>query len=92
MGVSSFEELRAWQLAAACSAPSLIAEGFGRFGFKEFRRYLAMARGELLEVQNHLVDLEKRGWCTAAEIAALRDLTDHAVRVTALLRSSIDQR
>jgi carbamoyl-phosphate synthase large subunit len=119
MGVSSFEELRAWQLAAelrdrivaitatpafredfgfrdqlrdaACLAPSLIAEGFGRFGFKEFRRYLTMARAELLEVHNHLMDLEQRGWCAAAEVAALRDLSDHAIRVTARLRSSFDE-
>jgi len=86
--VASFEELRAWQLAAelrdrfvaiaatpvfrqdfrfrnqltdaACSAPRLIAEGFGRFGHKEFRRYLTMARAELLEVQNGSVTLVTR--------------------------------
>jgi four helix bundle protein len=118
MGVSSFEELRAWQLAAelrdrlvaitasspfredfkfrdqlrdaACSAPRLIAEGFGRFGLKEFRRYLTMARAELLEVQNHLLDLEKRGWSSPSEVAALRDLTDHTIRVTSRLPSSLE--
>lgn len=118
MGVSTFQELRAWQLAAelrdrivaisaapifrqdfkfrdqlrdaACSAPSLIAEGFGRFGFKEFRRYLTMARAELLEAQNHLIDLEKRDWCAPSEVAALRDLCDHAIRVISRLRSSLN--
>src|SRR6186997_2474975 len=29
---------------AACSSPRLIAEGFGRFGRRELRRYLTMAR------------------------------------------------
>jgi four helix bundle protein len=119
MGVSSFEELRAWQLAAelrdrivelsatppfrqdlkfcdqlkdaACSAPSLIAEGFGRFGRREFRRYLSMARAELLEVQNHLTDLKNRGWVPTSEMQSLRDLADHATRVTARLRSSLDE-
>jgi four helix bundle protein len=116
--VASFEELRAWQLAAelrdrivaiaatpafrqdfrfldqltdaACSAPGLIAEGFGRFGHKEFRRYLTMARAELLEVQNHLTDLRKGGWLQQVEVDALHDLADHAVRVTARLRSSLE--
>jgi carbamoyl-phosphate synthase large subunit len=79
------------QLAdAACSAPSLIAEGFGRFGHKEFRRYLTMARAELLEVQDRLTDLRNRGWLPGAEVDALRDLADHATRVTARLRSSLD--
>jgi four helix bundle protein len=79
------------QLAdAACSAPALIAEGFGRFGHKEFRRYLTMARAELLEVQNHLIDLKTRGWIAPGEVEKLRDLADHAARVTARLRSSLD--
>jgi hypothetical protein len=67
-------------------------EGFGRFGHKEFRRYLAMARAELLEVQNHLVDLKHRGWVAPAEVARLCDLADHAARVTARLRSSLNDR
>ena len=49
-----------------------------------------MARAELLEVLNHLTDLKKRQWIPAAEIEGLRDLADHAVRVTARLRSSLD--
>jgi carbamoyl-phosphate synthase large subunit len=116
--VASFEQLRAWQLAAelrdrvvaivatppfqrdfkfrdqlsdaACSAPNLIAEGFGRFGHKEFRRYLTMARAELLEVQNQLIDLRNCGWVAPGEVEQLRDLADHAARVTARLRSSLD--
>ena len=117
MGVQRFEELRAWQLAAAlrdrvvavsdhprfradaefrdqlraaaCSAPRLIAEGFGRFGRREFRRYLTMALAELMEVQNDLQDLGRRAWCPAEEVEALNDLADHALRVTSRLRSSL---
>jgi four helix bundle protein len=74
---------------AACSAPRLIAEGFGRFSRREFRRYLDMARGELMHVQNDLLDLSTRGWCPQEEVAALQDLADHALRVTSLLRSSL---
>jgi four helix bundle protein len=74
---------------AARSAPNLIAEGFGRYGPREFRRYLTMARAELLEVQNDLLDLKSRRWISDDEVERLRDLADHAARVTARLRSSI---
>ena len=44
----------------------------------------------LLEVQDRLTDLRNRGWLPGAEVDALRDLADHAARVTARLRSSLD--
>ena len=42
---------------AARSGPSNIAEGFGKFGNKEFARYARMAKGSEVEVLNHLIDL-----------------------------------
>jgi four helix bundle protein len=75
---------------SAASAPRLIAEGFGRYGNREFRRYLTMARGELLEVQNDLGDLRKRKWIPTEDVDRLRDLADHAARVTARLRSPLE--
>src|SRR5262249_27017887 len=74
---------------AACSAPRLIAEGFGRFGRRELRRYLTMARAELIEVQNDLLDLETRAWFEQKEVDALKDLADHAIRVTTRFLSSL---
>ena len=75
---------------AACSAPSLIAEGFGRWGRREFARCLTMARSELLEVQDKLLDLAARAWYPSRDVAALQDLADHALRVVTRLRSSLD--
>ena len=43
--------------AAARSAPSNIAEGFGKFGNKEFARYARIAKASEVEVINHLIDL-----------------------------------
>jgi hypothetical protein len=34
--------------------------------------------------------LKNRGWVSPAELESLRDLADHAARVTARLRSSLD--
>src|SRR6186997_1520107 len=55
----------------ARSAPALIAEGFGRFGHREFRRYLTMARAELLEVQDALTDLRQRRLLAREEVGRL---------------------
>jgi four helix bundle protein len=45
------------QLAdCARSAPNNIAEGFGRFGNKEFARFSRIAKGSLNEVLNHMID------------------------------------
>ena len=106
MGAKSFEELRAWQLAArlsdrivgicvipeleadlafrdqlrraAESAPRLIAEGFGRWGRKEFARYLIMTRSELMEVRSDLRALQRRapstthGWTSCSSCPSTR--------------------
>ena len=74
---------------AACAAPRLIAEGFGRFGHTEFRRYLSMARAELMEVQNDLLDLETRRLVTPDCTEELKSLADSALRITTRLRSSL---
>ena len=42
---------------AARSAPANIAEGFGRFGNKEFARHARIAKASIVEVLNHLIDL-----------------------------------
>ena len=41
---------------SARSAPAPIAEGFGRFGNKEFARFARIAKGSLHESVNHLID------------------------------------
>ena len=45
---------------AAEAAPRLIAEGFGRWGHRDFARYLVMARSELMEVESNLLELTRR--------------------------------
>jgi four helix bundle protein len=74
---------------AARAAPRLVAEGFGRFGNKEFRRYLSMARSELMEVQNDVIDIERQRLVSQECVAELKTLADCALRITTRLRSSL---
>jgi four helix bundle protein len=61
---------------AARSGPSNIAEGFGKFGNKEFARYARIAKGSQVEVLNHLIDLRDQRLISEDEMLA----SEHAVR------------
>lgn len=69
------------QLLRACySVPLNIAEGSGRQGAREFRRYLDVARGSLAEVQSGLELGHQLGYLNEKEYAALQDLADQTAR------------
>ena len=61
---------------AARSGPSNIAEGFGKFGNKEFARYARIAKGSEIEVLNHLIDLRDQRLISEDEMLS----SEHAVR------------
>ena len=52
---------------AARSAPSNIAEGFGRFGNKQFANFARTAKASLVEVLNHLIDARDQNLLTDEE-------------------------
>ena len=62
---------------SARSAPSNIAEGFGRSDI-EFRRYLEIAVGSLKETENHLDEALVRQYLTTSEHQYFRRLTKRA--------------
>ena len=47
---------------AAVSAPSNIAEGFGRQASGEYRHHLSIARGSLLELETHIIVCQRLGF------------------------------
>lgn len=47
---------------AAVSAPSNIAEGFGRQARGEYRHHLSIARGSLLELETHIIICQRIGF------------------------------
>ena len=61
---------------AARSGPSNIAEGFGKFGNKEFARYARIAKGSEIEVLNHLIDLRDQRLISDDEMLS----SEHDVR------------
>ncbi|MBI4886740.1 MAG: four helix bundle protein [Acidobacteria bacterium] len=72
---------------AAASAPRNIAEGFGRYMPREFRQYLRIANGSLMETSNHLEDGRDRGYFEGADIDPLLTLARRAsAAVTRLIR------
>src|SRR5688572_212931 len=62
---------------AARSGPSNIAEGFGKFGNKEFARYARISKASEIEVINHLVDLHDQRLISENE----RLLAEHDARI-----------
>ena len=72
---------------AARSGPRNIAEGFGRYGNKEFARFARIAKGSEIEVLNHLIDAQDQGLLTADEFKNLEACVQQALAaVVGLIR------
>jgi four helix bundle protein len=69
------------------SAPSNIAEGFGRETHRDFANFLAIARASLMETDNHLQDAMECEYITPAEHERLSLLANRALGATTSLQS-----
>jgi four helix bundle protein len=86
-GARDFEWLDQIRASAGSAAPN-IAEGFGRFGPREFVRYLRIALGSLEETSTHLVLGKGRGYFTDPAHARLTSLCHTATDMTTRLLNS----
>lgn len=68
---------------AARSAPGNIAEGFGRFGNKEFANFTRIAKGSEVELINHLIDARDQGLLSQSEFDQLQYLACRAIKASA---------
>src|SRR5262245_14636362 len=89
----SNEDFRSDICRAAEAAPPLIAEGFARFTDGEFIRYLRMARGELGEVQSHLLIGRRQKYFSEDHYKSAATLARRAMGTTTnLLKSKLRKR
>ena len=62
---------------AARSGPSNIAEGFGRFGNKEFAKFARIAKASQVEVLNHFIDARDQRLLTGDQFL----IEEHYVKI-----------
>jgi len=72
-------------LASSASAPSNIAEGFGRIHPRDAARFYEFARGSLMETRNHLIDGRDRGYLETELCSRLSNLARAALKTTTAL-------
>ncbi|MDE1163192.1 MAG: four helix bundle protein [Acidobacteriaceae bacterium] len=72
---------------ASVSIASNIAEGYGRGARGEYRQFLGIARGSLLELQTQLVIANELGYCELTALQRVESLSDEVSRMlSAMLR------
>jgi four helix bundle protein len=74
---------------AALSVPANIAEGTGRWGSRELRRYLNFALGSLLELSYYLLFARERGLLSHPAWAEIEELRNRAGQLTWRLLQSV---
>ncbi len=77
---------------AALSSPRNIAEGFGRFGNREFANFVSIARASLMETQTNLLFARDARFLSAPEFKSLWDLSEEALSTTTGLLKHLRRR
>jgi len=66
---------------AGVSVPSNIAEGYGRGTRKEYKQFLAIARGSTLEVQTQLTIARELEFCQRDQMANAESLSEEVSKM-----------
>ncbi len=77
---------------AAVSIPSNIAEGQGRLTKGEFRHFLGIARGSVLELQTQIDISHELGYLADGRHRKLLQASDEVLRIINALGSSLSER
>ena len=74
---------------SASSIPANIAEGNGRLHRGDYRRYISIARGSLMELDTHLEVAVRTGLLTEKDRAVALALIDHVGRMLTRLAQAV---
>jgi four helix bundle protein len=66
---------------AGVSVPSNIAEGYGRGSRKDYKQFLAIARGSTLEVQTQLIIAKELGYCKLETLKHAESLSEEVSKM-----------
>src|SRR5436190_5265039 len=66
---------------AVMSIPCNIAEGHGRFSFRDFRHFLRQARGSCLELETQIIIAKRRGYFAAERADELLMQTERVGKI-----------
>jgi four helix bundle protein len=66
---------------AAISIPSNIAEGFSRFGKKEYRRFLSISLGSCTELETQVIIAKRRNYINEDESVRLEELINYECKM-----------
>jgi four helix bundle protein len=66
---------------AGISVPSNIAEGYGRGTRKDYKHFLAIARGSTLEVQTQLIMASELGYCDPLRLKETEGLSEEVSKM-----------
>jgi four helix bundle protein len=75
---------------AAASVPANIAEGQGRQHTKEFLHHLSIARGSLMEMETHVILIQRVGLLSDKSMAELLQLSERISRMLTALRKALE--
>ena len=84
--------LTAQTTRSAVSVPANIAEGHARFSGRDYSRFLAIAKGSLMELETHLVIAQRLGYLAQRDYDDLLQQVDQLARMLSTLRRRVDAR
>lgn len=77
---------------AAVSVPSNLAEGHGRRTDGQFRHFVSIAIGSLMELKTQLLIASRLGYTSESDSAAVLALLDEVAKITFGLKKALDKR